>query len=180
MLFEGGKASSLEASNMGGHPAVFKEDLHGLGGEAHLDLLAHELVRHAVAVAVDLDMVVDVHASLCPLGKLVGGCRKRLKGGLIDALEELAPTLSDFLHGTAVELEEFVFDGSIQLSDGEKCVVPQSGQNPPLGHLHAGFHLGFVPGREGAGGDYSDAVMPGHIVVSGVDVGLIEVGFSDA
>src|SRR5690606_3319686 len=42
------------------------EDLHGMSGEPRLDLRFDELIRDGVVVAVELDVIVDVHARLLP------------------------------------------------------------------------------------------------------------------
>ena len=51
------------------HARALEEDLDGRGGAADLDLLADELVRHAVEVAVELDAVIDVDAADIPACK---------------------------------------------------------------------------------------------------------------
>lgn len=40
------------------------EDLDGRGGEAHVERLVHERIRHRVVVVIDLDVIVDVDARL--------------------------------------------------------------------------------------------------------------------
>lgn len=63
------------------------EALHGAGRQTHLQLLLHQLVGHRVVMPVDLDVVVDVHPSLLPLGIDVGLLRQRAQGRAIQAVE---------------------------------------------------------------------------------------------
>ena len=56
---------------MGGHALALEEALHRGGGEAHVELVAHQMVRHAVVVAVDVHVVINVHRGALPFGELV-------------------------------------------------------------------------------------------------------------
>jgi cephalosporin hydroxylase len=47
------------------------EDLDGVLGVAHVDLLAGIAIRHRVVVAGQFGVVIDANASAFPLGKLV-------------------------------------------------------------------------------------------------------------
>ena len=58
----------MRRAQMAGHALVGVETLDGLGREPHFELVLHQLVRHRVKVAVDLDVVVDVDAYLFPFG----------------------------------------------------------------------------------------------------------------
>ena len=53
--------------------------------EARLDARVHELIRHAVEVVVDLDVVVDVDATRLPFGELVARARQRQERGPIES-----------------------------------------------------------------------------------------------
>ena len=49
-----------KAADMRGHPDTAMVDLHCGRRVARLQLLTHELVRHAVVVLFDIDVIVDV------------------------------------------------------------------------------------------------------------------------
>jgi hypothetical protein len=58
------------------HPAAMRgdahamiEDLHGGRRVACLQFLAHQLIRNAVIVSLDLDVIVDVRTDLFPLSQ---------------------------------------------------------------------------------------------------------------
>ena len=68
---------------------VIEEDFDGGGGESHLDLLFDQLIRDAVVMAIDLNMIVDIDPSLFPFGKLIGRIGERFQGGLVQGFEEV-------------------------------------------------------------------------------------------
>ncbi|MCY1365997.1 hypothetical protein D9M69_528730 [compost metagenome] len=59
-------------AQVAGHPLIAVEALHRPRCQAHLQLLLHQLVGHRVVMPLDLDVVVDVHPYLLPLGRDVG------------------------------------------------------------------------------------------------------------
>lgn len=44
------------------------QELDGMGAQADIELLADQLIGDGVVVAIDLDVVIDAHARLGPLG----------------------------------------------------------------------------------------------------------------
>lgn len=58
--------------------------------------------------------------------------------------------------------------------------MPQHRQDPPLDHQRSGFDLGLVPGLVGTGRQNADAVMQGHFLISGVEVGFLTASAADA
>jgi len=63
----------------------------------------HELIRHAVEIVIDLDVIIDVHATRLPFRQLVPRARQRLQRWAIDLLEEHAPAHPQGLHWTVVD-----------------------------------------------------------------------------
>ena len=80
------------AAQMRSDTLAAEEDLDRLRGDPCLDLLMHEVVRHAVIVLGDLDMVIEVHPAALPLGIFVGLVRQGAECRAIEFLEQLAPT----------------------------------------------------------------------------------------
>ena len=66
------------------------QHLDGIGAVAQGDLAAHQRVRHRVVVAVEFDVVVDVHARLLPLAEPVGLGRQRAQRRRVELLEGAA------------------------------------------------------------------------------------------
>jgi len=56
---------------MRGDAATGMKDFESSGGEAHVDFAAHERVRHAVEVPVNLDVVIEVDSRPLPLGVFI-------------------------------------------------------------------------------------------------------------
>jgi hypothetical protein len=52
------------------------------GGDARLDLLAEQLMRHAVVILADLDVVVETDPAALPFGTFVEQRRQRSQRGL--------------------------------------------------------------------------------------------------
>src|SRR5690606_34979482 len=91
VLRDRGEAADPVAACMRGDAPARVKDLDRAAGEADLDGFASERVGHAVAVAGDLDMVVDVHARLAPLAETVGSSGQRQQHGTLQRIEERAP-----------------------------------------------------------------------------------------
>jgi hypothetical protein len=62
---------------MAGHTFVFVKALDGSGCKTHIELFLNELVGHAVIMAFDFDVIVDVDAGFFPFGVLIGAGRQR-------------------------------------------------------------------------------------------------------
>ena len=78
MLPDGGVATRQKTAPMAADASVFVEAFDDVGSKAHIDLFFDQPVRHAVVVALDFDMVVDVDPGLFPFGKGVGLGRQGL------------------------------------------------------------------------------------------------------
>jgi len=76
VLFYRGMASALIAAAVACHRPVAAETFDGELGVANIDLLADKLVRDAVVVAFDLDVVVDLFEQGAPAaGKLLAATK---------------------------------------------------------------------------------------------------------
>ena len=91
VLGDGGRPMRPGAAAMAGDPLAAMEDLDCGGGDPRLDLLADQLVRHAVVVLGDLDVIVEVDPAALPLGVFVGLGRQRLQRRPIELLEQRPP-----------------------------------------------------------------------------------------
>lgn len=61
MFFDRGEPASMRTTGMAGHAPALAEDFnHGLCNP-HVHFLSDELVRNAVAVAFNFDVVIDVN-----------------------------------------------------------------------------------------------------------------------
>lgn len=100
------------------------EHFHRMRREARLHLPAHPAVGHGVVVAVDFDVVVDMHAHALPFGEHVRGFGQRLHHRTIERLEALAPTAGELAEGARIEPREQPGDRLVQLGEAEEALVP--------------------------------------------------------
>ena len=163
----------------GDAPALEKQFDRG-GAEADLDPLVHELVGDAVVVALDEDVVVDVHAGVAPLGEFVPARRKRAQQRTIELLEQRAARDTELAHRARVERREQFANGDVQLREAEEAAVAQHGQDPALGDEHVRLDDGFVARVAGACGDHGRAVVLGELEVGAIDDGLVAARLGDA
>jgi hypothetical protein len=109
---------------VGGDALAGLEQFDGGCGVAGLELLSGELIRNAVVMPVDLDVIVDVGADRFPFRHYVALVRQRLKGRAIHLQEQRGPGALAFAEAPVVETIEQRFDGVVQLGDREEPAVP--------------------------------------------------------
>ena len=126
-------------------PRAALKDFDGRGREADVDGLVNEPMRHRVEMALDVDVVVDVHARLAPFGVDEALGRQRPQRRLIEAREEIAaggPAVA--LHRPGVEIREQLADPGVQRGEREEGLMAQPREDPALGDLDGHFDFGFV------------------------------------
>ena len=84
------EATHVMTAAMDPDPRAAMKDFDGRGREAQIDGLVDEPMRHGVQMALDVDVIVDVHARLAPLGVHEALGRQRPQGRLIEACEQIA------------------------------------------------------------------------------------------
>jgi hypothetical protein len=168
------------AAAMGGNAAALEEDLDGGGGEADLDALVDELVRHAVVVGLHDDVVVDVHGGVAPLAQLVTGGGQRAQERAVELLEELAARDAEVLHEAVVEAGQQGPDRRVQLGHAEEALMAEGGQDPALGDEHVGLDDGLVSGPACPSRHDRRPVVLGELQVGAVNDGLVAARLGDA
>ena len=97
-------------------------------------------------MAVDVDVVVDVDARVDrPLAEDEGLGRERAEGGLIELDEELAPAGAIDAHDLRVERLQELADAGVEGGEGEEALVPEAGEDPPLGDLNGDLRPSVCP-----------------------------------
>src|SRR4051794_24431294 len=114
------------------NPLAAVEHLDGAGGGAGLDLLTEQPVRHRVAEARDLDMIVDPDAGETPFSVLVILLRQGLHGGALDRFEELTATDTQAAHLAVIHPLEGRGYRGIAFSQREEGEMPQAAQDIAL------------------------------------------------
>jgi hypothetical protein len=133
------------APDVRGDPAVTEQDLDHALGQADIDLLAHVDMGHAVVVALDLDVVVDVDPGLLPGRQLVRPLRKRPERRPVQLLEQRAARARQLLERPLVQQLEEPADLAVQLPQAEERLLAEPGQDPALDDLNARLGLCLVP-----------------------------------
>lgn len=91
---------------MRGHPLAAEKYLDGLLGNAGLNLLMNEVVRDAVVMLGDLDVIIEVDPAALPLGVLVRLIRQRGQRRTIELLEQVAATSSPAAQRSIVQVDK--------------------------------------------------------------------------
>ena len=146
------RAMRQGATQMRRHPLAAEEDLDGLLGDASLDLLMHEVVRDAVVMLSDLDVIVEVDPAALPLGILVRFIRQRGERRMIELLEQVAPTSSPAPERSIVQLDKKRVDRLIEGGKREEAAVAQARQNPSSTIWTPTSTLALSRGRYGRAG----------------------------
>jgi len=100
---DGGVAAFAGILRMTGDPATFGQHFDGAAGDAQFDFLAHQGMRHAVIVAVVLDVVIDIDAGTLPFGQHEPRRWQRPEVGCIQLREGVRPASWQFLEWAKVE-----------------------------------------------------------------------------
>ena len=173
---EGSRHSAADATSAA--PALV-EQLDGRGGVARLDLLVEELVGHAVGVPFDLDVVIDVDAAGRPLRHDVAGGGQGPERRAVEPRIDRPAADAELLQRAVVERVEPRPDRGVQRREAEEGVVPQPGEDPPLGHQDARLDFRLVARLRGARRDHDGAVVGGELLIGAMDAGLIAAGPRD-
>src|SRR5262249_45885606 len=99
-------------AQMRGNPLALGKNLDGTAGKAHLDFGASEVMRNAVKMACDIDMVVDTDTTHAPFGEDIGFGRQVLESRAVELVKELPA------RGTEPAELPFVVEAPQQLADG--------------------------------------------------------------
>ena len=177
---DGGRAVRSQAAAVAGDALAAVENLDCCRGDPRLDLLADQLVRHAVVMLGELDVVIEVDATALPLGVFVGKGWQRHERRLVQRFEERPPAHAPTAHRAVVDLVEQGPDRRVEFGQREEAPVPQPRQNPAPDHLHPDLDFGLVPGLVGARRDDRGAVMPGQVGIGPIDHRLVKAGLGDA
>jgi hypothetical protein len=85
---------------------VVKNDAALLKADPSLDLLMQEVVRDAVVMLGDLDVIIEVDAAALPLGILVRFIRQGGERRMIELFEQVAPTSPPAPERSIVQLDK--------------------------------------------------------------------------
>ena len=175
-----GGAVADEAARVTGHTQAFMKDFDGGGGETDVDLLAGQLVRDAVEVAVGRDMIIEIDLQFAPLTDFITFGGKRPQGRFVEGGKLAGACAFAFAEGLVVERDQKFGNGQVQLIQTEERALAQGGDDPALDHLNGIFHDSLVPWFSRAGWKDGHLIVGGHVVVGGVQIGFVAAGLVDS
>src|SRR5580658_10335218 len=111
-------------------PLATVEHLDRRGAEARPEFLSDEGMRHAVIVAVDIDVIIEGGAHTFPLGIHVRGRWQRTHRGAVERLEHRAPRSRQLLERPIVQSMEQRADRGIEFLQAEEALMPQTREYP--------------------------------------------------
>src|ERR1019366_1035456 len=127
----------LAAAHMTGNTLPLIEDLHGSARAADVHLLADQLIRRAVVMPAQLDMIVEIYACLLPLRIHERLQWQRLQRRAIETLIQFRTRASKLAKWPLVQLVNQFQDGLVQLRQTEELALAQRRQHPALNDLNS-------------------------------------------
>ncbi|OIQ80056.1 hypothetical protein GALL_382050 [mine drainage metagenome] len=179
VLRHGGEAAAMGAPGVGGDALAAVQQFDAAGGQPRLQLRADQVLRHAVAMAVDLDVVVDVHPHRLVAGPFPGLRGQRLQRRRVDGGEHRGAAAGQLLEQPGVEPVQQRRDRLVDVVDGTERLLAQPHQDPAFDHLHSRFDLGLVLRPIGARRQHRGAVVPGEVLDGLVGARLVAVRIGD-
>jgi len=106
-----------------GDSASLEEDLDGGNCETNIELFMDQLVRDAVVVVVDLDVIIDIDPGTLPFGINIGMNGEGFQNRFFEGFEEEFPGTFELLKGTVIKGLQFFCDGLFELAETEEGPV---------------------------------------------------------
>ena len=128
------EAADVMTAAMHPDPRASLKDFDGRGRESKIDGLVNEPMRHGVEMALDVDVIVDVHARLAPFGVDEALGRQRPQRRLIEAREEIpagGPAVP--FHRPGVEIREELADPRVQRARARRRSHGAAGRGSSVG-----------------------------------------------
>ena len=172
--------ASAKATQVAGDPPALGEALHRLGGHPHVQLLADQLVGHAVVVAVHLDVIIDSDPRLLPLRVGEALRRQCAQHRSLQALEQRPTRARQFVEWPLVQPHQKLADGLVELGQRKEGPVAQPRQDPPLHHLHTHLDFGLIPGPSYPRRHHRHPVVHRQVLVGRVQLRLVSARPADS
>ena len=174
-----GVGAAPGAVRVNGHALVAAENLHRGGSDAQFHQGSHEPMRHAVVVAIEFDVIVDVDAGALEARDRHARGRQRAQGLLIQRGEGTCAAAGQLLERPGVQVGEQLGNGSVEFGQAEEAPVAKARQDPPLDHLDSDFDLRLVARTSGARWKDRHVVVVAELIDQAVDGGLVAIGPRD-
>jgi hypothetical protein len=166
VVVQRGRRMCHQPAAMGGDAHAMIEDLDGGRRVARLQFLAHQLIRNAVIMSLDLDVIVDVRTDLLSLRQDVAFHRQGPQGGLVQLFEQAGSAgIPAFAERSSVQSIQQRRDGFVEVCQREEPGVTQRRHNPALSYLHAGLDLRLISGLVWTRRKNGQPIVFGHLAV---------------
>src|SRR6476646_644667 len=121
----GGMAVSCRAADVRGDALAAMKYFDGGCGVTGFELLPGELIGNAVAVPVDLDVIIDIGPDRLPFRHHVALGRQRLQSGAVDAFKQRSPRALAFAEGPKIQAFEQFLNRLVEFDDCEELAMPE-------------------------------------------------------
>ena len=126
----------MGTAHVAGHPLAAMQDFYRALSNADLQRHPHQGMRHAVAVPLKFDVLVNVNLDRLEHRPLPGLQRQGAQGRGVDLGKDTGAAACELLKRLVVELHQQRRNGLVDLIDGIELLVAQAHQDPALHHLH--------------------------------------------
>jgi hypothetical protein len=127
VLKNGRVAVGCRAAGMGSDTLAAMEYFDSGCGVTGIELLTGELIRNAVVVPVNLNVIIDVGPDCFPFGHHVALGRQGLKSGSIDAFKQRSSRAFTFAERPLIQAFQQFLNRLIELGNSEELAMPERG-----------------------------------------------------
>jgi hypothetical protein len=133
---------------MSGNTLAAMQQLDGVRGETRIQRLTDQRVRHAIAMLVDLDVVVDMNLDGAELADLVGDRRQRTQRWGVQCREGAGAAARQLLEGAVIQHGQQRGNRAIDGVHRLETLMAQSRHDPAFNDLDCNFDLGFLASQQ--------------------------------
>ena len=144
-------------------------------GHTRLQDLTHQGLRHAVAMPLKFNVMVNVNFHRLEDCKLPRLLRQWLQGRCIQLRKCARSATRQFLERLVVEHLQQWHDRFVDIVHAVKPLMAQSHQDPALHNLHRRLHLGLILWVAGSCGQHRGGVVTGEVAHRLIDARLISI-----
>jgi hypothetical protein len=178
---DGGEAALPAVARVTGYPLPAMHELHHCRRHARFQHLPDQRMGHALAMAFDFSVIVDMDLDGLEVRHLVALQCQRLQGWRVKRHEAAGAAARQLLEWLLVEPCQQRRDGRIDLMHAVKLLMAQARHDPAFDDQHRRFRLGLVlqmvwPRRQDRGAVMAREVEHGVIALRLVAVGLRDQG----
>src|SRR5215469_5300989 len=152
---------SPTGAGMGGHALSLVEDLNRGRCRANFDPFVNQMVRHAVEVGIEGDVVIDIHSCVRPLTHVERFRRKGQHGGTLDVFEHSRSRSVTLFEASMIQFFQQLPNRVVQILKPKEGAMTQGGDDPTFRYEYSSLRLGLVPRAVRSRRYNSDAVMHG-------------------